>query len=74
MKSAKVCPYCEGNIDLPHRTDDDCFRMLDGEIKATLAYLRSLTKRKGKLLGQRVQSRQRAVAASRRRRAVSRSR
>jgi hypothetical protein len=35
--------------------------MLDGEIKATLAYFRSLTKRKGKLL------RQRAVAASRRR-------
>ena len=66
MKNAKVCPYCEGNIGLPHRRDDDCFRMLDGEIKATLAYLRSLTKRKGKLLRQRVQFRQRAITSSRR--------
>jgi hypothetical protein len=66
---AKVCPYCGGTIDLPHRTDDDCFRMLDGEIKATLAYLRSLTKQKGQLLRQRVQARQRAVAATRQRRA-----
>ena len=60
-----MCPYCEGTIRLPHRTDDDCFRVIDGEIKATLAYLRSLTKRKGRLLRQRVLSRQRAVAASR---------
>ena len=67
MKRAKPCPYCEGTLDLPHRTDDDCFRMLDSEIKVTLAYLRSLTKRKGRLLHQRVQAHQRAVAELRRR-------
>jgi hypothetical protein len=67
MKASKVCPYCEGTLDLPHRTDDDCFRMLDSEIKATLAYLRALTTRKGKLLRQRVRARQRTVADLRRR-------
>jgi hypothetical protein len=68
MKTAKTCPYCKGEIDLPHRTDDDCFRMLDREINATFAYLRSLTKQKGRLLRQRVRDRQRAAAALRTRR------
>jgi hypothetical protein len=68
MKSVRVCLHCDGGIDLPHRSDADCFRAVDREIKAAQAHLRTLTKRKSHLLRQRIRHRQRLVAASRRRR------
>ena len=68
MKAHKACPYCEGAVDLPHLSETDCFRAVDREIKAAQTHLRSLTKRKSLLLRQRIQHRQRAIAAARRRR------
>jgi len=69
MKIASVCVRCEGALDLPHRSDADCFRAVDREIKAAQTHLRSLTKRKSRLLRLRIQYRQRQIAAARRRRA-----
>lgn len=66
MKPVKACPHCEGGTDLPHQSDADGFHAVDREIKATLAHLRSLTKRKSKLLRLRIQHRQRIIAARRR--------
>jgi hypothetical protein len=59
MKEAPRCPRCDSTVDLPHPTDDACFRALDREMAAALAQVRLLTRRKGKLLRERVQSRQR---------------
>ena len=66
MKLPKPCPHCEGSAELPHRTDADCFRAVDREIKTAVAHLRSLTKRKSKLLRLKVHYRQRVFAAARR--------
>lgn len=65
MKTAKACPHCEGTVDLPHLSQTDCFNAVDREIKAALAHLRSLTKRKSALLRARIHSRRR-VAVRRR--------
>jgi hypothetical protein len=67
MKTFGVCLHCEGGVDLPHRTESDCFRAVDREIKAAQARLRSLAERKGHLLRRRMQQRQRIIAATRRR-------
>lgn len=67
MKPPTACPHCEGTIGLPHRIDADCFRAVDFEIKNAVAHLRSLTKRKSRLLRLKVQQRQRIVAEARRR-------
>jgi hypothetical protein len=40
----------------------DCFRELDREISAVVIQLRTLTLRKGKLLRERIRSRQKAIA------------
>lgn len=56
----KVCPQCKGSLDLPHPTDEECFRAVDREIAATVRQLRILTRRKGKLLSEPVRARQRA--------------
>jgi hypothetical protein len=69
MKPPKVCRHCDGALDLPHRSDDECFRALDHEIRLAQTYLRSLTRRKSRLLRFRIRQRQRMVAAARRRRA-----
>jgi hypothetical protein len=61
MKPAKACPHCEGSVGLPHRSEADCFRVLDQEIKRAVAYLRSLTRRKSRLLRLRARSRRRIV-------------
>ena len=58
----KSCPRCEGTIDLPHPSDEDCFRALDREISGAVRLLRTLTKRKGKLLRVRIRARQRAIS------------
>jgi hypothetical protein len=65
MKPAKACPHCEGSVGLPHRSEVDCFRFVDHEIKGAVAYLRSLTRRKSRLLRLRARSRQQIVAARR---------
>ena len=66
MKNAKVCPHCEGTLDLPHRSETDCFNAVDREIKAALAHLRTLTKRKSALLRARIHNRRRVVVGRRR--------
>jgi hypothetical protein len=58
IKEVKRCPYCESTIDLPHPTDKDCFRAVDREMSAAIRLLRELTRRKGKLLRERIRSRQ----------------
>lgn len=70
MKAAKACPHCEGTADLPHRSEADCFRAVDREIKGALAHLRSLTKRKSALLRARIHNRRQVVAARRRARNI----
>jgi hypothetical protein len=67
MKSPKPCPHCEGSTEMPHRTDVDCFRAVDLEIKSAVAHLRTLTKRKSKLLRLKVHHRRRVLAQARRR-------
>jgi hypothetical protein len=67
MKSPKACPHCEGITDLPHRTDADCFHAVDVEIKRAVTHLRSLTKRKSKLLRLKMHYRRRVLAPARRR-------
>ena len=59
MKATPRCPRCDSTVDLPHATDDGCFRALDREMAAALSQVRLLTSRKGKLLRERIQSRQR---------------
>jgi hypothetical protein len=59
MKDAPRCPRCDSTVDLPHSTDDACFRTLDREMAAALAQVRLLTSRKGKLVRERIQTRQR---------------
>jgi hypothetical protein len=66
MKSLKVCFLCGRASGVPHRSEADCFRAVDAEIKATMAHLRSLTMRKSQLLRDRVRRQQLAVAARRR--------
>ena len=58
MKQLKRCPHCESTVDLPHPTDQECFRAVDREMSAAIRLLRELTRRKGKLFRDRVQSRQ----------------
>jgi hypothetical protein len=58
----KVCPHCDGSVGLPHRSDVDCFRELDREIKGVVAQLRALTKRKGGLLRERIHARQKEIS------------
>ena len=66
MTPVKACPHCEGTVDVPHLSEADCFAAVDREIKAALAHLRSLTKRKSKLLRSRIHDRRRAIVARRR--------
>lgn len=70
MKTAKPCPHCDGTADLPHHSERDCFTAIDREIKAALAHLRSLTKRKSALLRARIHNRQRLVVGRRRERRI----
>ena len=58
----RSCPHCEGTLALPHRSDEDCFRALDREISGAVRLLRTLTKRKGKLLRARIRARQRDIS------------
>jgi hypothetical protein len=62
MKPVKTCSVCERSIGVPHRTEADCFRAVDQEIRATMAHLRSLTRRKSQLLRLRLGRRQELVA------------
>ena len=57
----KVCPRCEGSTGLPHSSDTDCFRELDREIAQVVRQLRTLTKRKGQLLRDRIRARQKTI-------------
>ena len=66
MKTPAACPHCGLSADLPHVSDTECFRAVDREIKAAMAHLRSLTKRKSQLLRARLLHRQRTRAARRR--------
>ena len=67
MKPAKACSHCQSAVGLPHRSEADCFRAVDEEIKGAVAYLRSLTRRKSRLLRLRARTRQRIVSDRRRR-------
>ena len=67
MKPVKTCSFCGRSTSLPHTSETDCFRALDQEIRATLAHLRSLTKRKSQLLRVRIRRRQKVVSARRKR-------
>jgi hypothetical protein len=60
MKELKRCPHCESTIDLPHDTDEYCFRAVNREMAAAITVLRDVTKRKGKLLRDRIRVRQAA--------------
>jgi hypothetical protein len=62
MKLVKTCSLCERSTGLPHRSETDCFRAVDLEIRATVAHLRALTRRKSQLLRLRLRRRQEQVA------------
>jgi hypothetical protein len=66
MKTPAACPHCGLSAELPHVSDVDCFRVVDREIRAAMAHLRSLTKRKSLLMRARLQHRQRTRSARRR--------
>ena len=53
MKAIPRCPRCDSTVDLPHPTDDACFRALDREMAVALVQVRLLTSRKGKLMRER---------------------
>jgi hypothetical protein len=70
----KVCPRCEGSTGLPHPSDTDCFRELDREIADVVRQLRTLTKRKGRLLRERIRERQKTLGRNAREATVRRGR
>jgi hypothetical protein len=60
MKAVKRCPRCQSSVDLPHQTDNDCFAVVDRELAAAVRMLRDLTRRKSKLIRERIRARQAA--------------
>jgi hypothetical protein len=66
MKTPAACPHCGLSAELPHMSDADCFRVVDREIKAAMAHLRSLSKRKSELMRARLQYRKRTRSVRRR--------
>jgi hypothetical protein len=66
MKAVKRCPRCDRVIDVPHGSAADCFADVDRDIKTAAAHLRTLTKRKSRLLRMRIDHRRRVIAAGRR--------
>lgn len=61
-KEVARCPHCGSTLDLPHPTDEECFRAVDREMAAAIRVMRDVTKRKGKLLRDRIRIRQVAAA------------
>jgi hypothetical protein len=66
MKPVRACPHCQSVNGLPHRSEMDCLRAVDLDIRRAVAHVRVLTKRKSTLLRARMHQRRRSVTTGRR--------
>jgi hypothetical protein len=67
MKPVKRCARCDRVLEVVHRSLADCFADVDRDINAAVAHLRTLTKRKSKLLRTRIDHRRQVVITANRR-------